>query len=58
MEEGLTVLSYLIAGLLFYGGLGWLADHYLHTAWFLPTGLIVGTVASMYLIIKRYGQAG
>lgn len=49
-------LSYILAGLILYGGLGWLGDHYLHTEWMLPVGLILGLATSIYLIIKRYGR--
>ena len=49
-------LSYILAGLILYGGLGWLGDNYLHTEWMLPVGLIVGLGMSIYLIIKRYGR--
>lgn len=55
-EDGMVALSYIIAGLIFYGGLGWLGDHFLNTSWLLPIGLIVGIGASVYLIIKRYGS--
>lgn len=54
-SEGYTVLGYVIAGPLFYGGLGWLADRYLFdTGLLLPAGIIVGFVASIYLIARRY----
>ncbi|MGV8847172.1 hypothetical protein [Tessaracoccus sp.] len=52
----MVALSYILAGLILYGGLGWLGDHYLHTEWLLPVGLISGLAASTYLIIKRYGR--
>lgn len=52
----MRVLSYLIAGLVAYGFLGWLGDHYLGTRWMLPTGMLVGMAASVYLIIRRYSQ--
>ncbi|MFV0427982.1 MAG: hypothetical protein ACK5KO_00920 [Arachnia sp.] len=55
-DDGMAVLSYLLAGLLFYGGLGWLADRFLETSWLLPAGLILGLVTSVYVIIKRYGS--
>lgn len=55
-DDGMVVLSYILAGLIFYGGLGWLGDHFLETAWLLPTGLILGVASSIYLIIKRYGR--
>ncbi|NLE99290.1 MAG: hypothetical protein GX596_15075 [Propionibacterium sp.] len=52
----MAVLSYILAGLIFYGGLGWVGDHFLHTSWLLPVGLIVGFISSIYLIYKRYGS--
>ncbi len=55
-EDGMVVLSYILAGLLFYGGLGWLGDQHWKTSWLLPLGLIVGLAASIYMIIKRYGS--
>lgn len=55
-DDGMVVLSYILAGLIFYGGAGWLGDHFLGTAWLLPVGLIVGVASSIYLIIKRYGR--
>lgn len=55
-DDGMVVLSYILAGLILYGGLGWLGDHYFKTEWLLPVGLIVGLVSSIYIIIKRYGR--
>lgn len=55
-EDGMGVLAYILAGLLFYGGLGWVGDHFLHTTWLLPVGLILGLISGIYLIIKRYGS--
>ena len=40
MDQGMRVLSYLLSGVLLYGGLGWLADHFLHTAFLLPIGIV------------------
>ena len=57
MEEGMRVLSYLIAGLAVYGFLGWLGDDLLGTEWMLPTGMVLGMAGSVFLIIRRYGQA-
>jgi len=55
-EDGMGVLAYILAGLLFYGGLGWVGDHFLNTSWLLPVGLILGLISGIYLIIKRYGR--
>lgn len=56
MDQGIRIVSYLVSGLLLYGSLGWLADRVLNTTLWLPVGLIVGALAAMYLVIKRYGQ--
>lgn len=56
-EDGMVAISYILAGLLFYGALGWLGDYLLGTSWLLPIGLIAGLMASIYLICKRYGSA-
>ncbi|RRD47884.1 AtpZ/AtpI family protein [Tessaracoccus sp. OH4464_COT-324] len=55
-EDGMVALSYVLAGLMLYGFLGWAGDAYFETSWLLPVGLIVGLVASIYLIYKRYGS--
>lgn len=55
-QDGLRVLSYLIAGPALYGGLGWLGDHFLHTAFLLPVGIVVGMALSVILVIRRFGQ--
>jgi F0F1-type ATP synthase assembly protein I len=56
MDKGMRVLSYLIAGVLLYGGLGWVGDHYLGTHFLLPIGIILGAAGGCYVIIRRYGQ--
>ena len=55
-QDGLRVLSYLIAGPALYGGLGWLGDHFLNTAFLLPVGIVVGMTLSVILVIRRFGQ--
>lgn len=55
-EDGMVALSYLLSGIILYGGLGWVGDHYLNTSWLLPVGLVLGLITSIYLIIKRYGS--
>ena len=57
MDAGIRAVSLLISGLIFYGGLGWLLDSWLHTSWLIPVGLILGAGAGIYLVIVRYGRA-
>lgn len=54
-DQGIQIVGYLIAGLLLYGGVGWLVDAVFHTSWALPLGVMVGLGLAVYLIIKRYG---
>lgn len=56
MDVGMRVLSYLIAGVLCYGGLGWLGDHLLGTGFLLPVGIVLGAAGGCYTIIRRYGR--
>ena len=48
-----TVISLLFAGILVWGGIGWLLDWWLGTSFFLPTGILVGSAAAIYLVIRR-----
>lgn len=57
MDTGMRVLSYLIAGVVLYGGLGWLADHLLGTWFLLPVGIVLGAAAAAYTITRRFGRA-
>jgi F0F1-type ATP synthase assembly protein I len=56
VDQGVTVLSYLIGGVLVYGGLGWLGDHFFGTKFLLPLGIILGAALAVYAIIKRFGK--
>jgi F0F1-type ATP synthase assembly protein I len=56
VDMGLRVLSYLISGVLIYGLLGWLGDHYFGTKFLLPIGIVAGAAFGAYVIIRRFGQ--
>lgn len=58
VNQGLTVLSYLIAGVLVWGGAGWALDRVLDTEFLLPVGIVLGAAAGVYLVIARFGQLG
>jgi F0F1-type ATP synthase assembly protein I len=53
MDQGMRVLSYLISGVLLYGALGWVGDHFLHTRFLLPIGIVLGAVFGIYTTIRR-----
>lgn len=56
-DQGYRILSIMIAGLLAYGGLGWLLDRWLGTAWFLPIGLILGIGLGVYYVVVKFGRS-
>ena len=54
-DQGYNVLAYLLAGPLLYGGLGWVADHFLGTVFLLPVGIVGGMGLAVYTVWLRYG---
>jgi ATP synthase protein I len=53
---GYDIFSYLIAGMLAYGGIGWLVGHFAHISMLFPIGMLVGLAISIGWIIYRYGR--
>ena len=50
-----SIIGTMIAGVLAWGGIGWLLDRWLGTRYLVAVGIIVGMVGAFYLIIKRHG---
>jgi ATP synthase protein I len=57
LSTGWNVFSYLIAGMLAYGGIGWLIGRAVHVSLLFPIGMIVGLAISVGYVIYRYGRA-
>jgi F0F1-type ATP synthase assembly protein I len=55
---GYTIFSYLIAGMLAYGGIGWLIGRAVNVYMLFPIGMLVGLAISVGWIIYRYGRPG
>jgi hypothetical protein len=53
--DGYAALSYILAGPLLYGGLGWVGDHLIGTVLLLPLGVVGGLTLSVFVIYKRFG---
>jgi len=51
-----SIMGYLLSGLLIWGGIGWLLDHWLHSHYLLLCGLLLGAGASIYLVWLRFGR--
>lgn len=56
MGTGWTVFSYLIGGMIAYGGIGWLIGRAVHVELLFPIGMLVGLAISLGWIIYRYGR--
>ncbi|GIE93837.1 hypothetical protein Ari01nite_13020 [Paractinoplanes rishiriensis] len=53
---GMAAVSYLIGGMLVWGGIGWLVDKWLGTEGIaMGIGAVVGGAAGVYLIARRFG---
>lgn len=48
--------GYLVAGVGFYGLLGWLADHWFGTSFLVGIGILLGAVLGVYLTWSRFKQ--
>lgn len=55
--DGWRVLSYLVGGIVVYGGAGWLLDRWLNTSYFLPVGIVLGAGLTILLLHFRYGRS-
>ncbi|WP_405145222.1 AtpZ/AtpI family protein [Sphaerisporangium sp. NBC_01403] len=51
-----SIPSTLIAGMLVWGGIGWLLDRWTGVGAFFPIGVILGVVLAVYLVYVKYGR--
>ena len=51
-----AVISYLLAGVIFYGGIGWLVDWWLGTRGFVAAGIVLGAAGGIWLVWLRYSK--
>jgi ATP synthase protein I len=58
LDTGWAVVSYLIGGMIAYGGIGWLIGRAVHVSLLFPVGMLVGMAISIGYIIHRYGRQG
>jgi ATP synthase protein I len=56
-NAGWMIFGYLISGMLFYGGLGWLVEHFTHIGLLIPIGALVGLGVGIFAVIYRYGRS-
>jgi ATP synthase protein I len=58
LSTGWTVFSYLMAGLVAYGAIGWGIGKAVHAEWPFPAGMMLGLAISVGFVIYRYGRQG
>jgi F0F1-type ATP synthase assembly protein I len=54
--DGWRVLSYLIGGVVVYGGIGFGLDRLFGTQFLLPVGIVLGAGLTVLLLHFRYGS--
>jgi ATP synthase protein I len=52
--DGWQILSYMLGGMILYGGIGWLVSYLTGIAILFPLGMILGIGLSVALIIFRF----
>jgi F0F1-type ATP synthase assembly protein I len=52
--DGWQILSYMLGGMILYGGIGWLISHWTGIAVLFPLGMILGVGLSVAMIIFRF----
>lgn len=52
-----NVVSLIMAGVAFWGGVGWLVSRWLENQFFVMLGVLLGAGAAIYLVWVRYGKA-
>ncbi len=55
-NAGWSIFSYLIAGMVAYGLIGWLAAWLTHIQVLLPLGALVGLVFAIVGVVWKYGR--
>jgi ATP synthase protein I len=58
LGTGWVVFSYLIAGMVAYGIIGWAIGKAVHVGLLFPIGMMVGLAISVSYVIYRYGRQG
>lgn len=56
-NAGWSIFGYLISGMVFYGGLGWLIGHFTHLTMLGPVGALVGLGIGIFAVIYKYGRS-
>jgi ATP synthase protein I len=53
-SDGWQILSYLVGGMILYGGIGWIIGHVTGISILFPLGMILGIGLGVALVIFRF----
>ena len=56
-RDGWRYLSYLIGGMILYGGIGWLIGHWTGITALFPIGMLLGLGLAVAMIIFRFSRS-
>lgn len=56
MHLGWGATSTMFGGLILFGGIGWLLDHWWQTRFATPIGVLLGLGLGVYAVVMRYGR--
>jgi ATP synthase protein I len=53
---GWSIVSYLVGGMVLYGGIGWLIGRWTHIALLFPIGMLLGIGLALALVLFRFAR--
>lgn len=53
---GMSAISSMLAGMILWGGIGYLADRWAGTRFLVAIGVLVGLGLGVYLVFLRFGR--
>jgi ATP synthase protein I len=56
-QDGWRILSYLLGGMILYGGIGWLIGHWTGISVLFPIGMLLGLGLAITMIILRFTRS-
>jgi ATP synthase protein I len=56
-SDGWQILSYLIGGMILYGGIGWVIGHFTGISILFPLGMMLGIGLGIALVIFRFTRS-
>jgi ATP synthase protein I len=56
-NAGWAIFGYLVSGMVFYAGVGWLIAHFTHVGLLFPIGALFGLGVGIFAVIYRYGRS-